>query len=375
MGTSIFYRVEVKAGAASLDVSPDIISLSLDQREVGPDQLSLQLEDPHAVLGHALREGSLVEVELGTGDESAILFRGKIYQTAISLPERGVATVTLTAYDGLMELGLTEVDAVHESPLFDCVGKALGNSFHDVDYDVSKRISFQKVPCVQRRETNLHFLQRLARATGCLLFVRPGATAGADTVCFVERAKVVKSNADITLTYGRPNAANPLLHLQAKASISGIKPPTRFVSLDEEGAKVTEDAGTKDAMSIDDELFTEGLGALELRDARRAQAIRRLAASAAEERRSLVREVSDYVHRGLAGSAKDAEVREIASAEGGPSESGLEASGVAEGRHKLTARTTVKIENVRGFTGTWLLTSARHVLDKQGYRTEIQCRR
>ena len=55
---------------------------------------------------------------------------------------------------------------------------------------------------------------------------------------------------------------------------------------------------------------------------------------------------------------------------------GMRGSGVAEGNHRIQAQATIGIADVGGrFSNIWYLLEVRHILDKNGYRTEFDCQR
>src|SRR4051812_33163970 len=103
MGADLFYRVTVSAAGAAYDLSDDVVSLTIDQRDAEPDALSLQVNDPTMALGSALQEGMDVEVELGTVQDHSVIFRGRFYRVEGTFPEDGAPTLDLEAYDRSMK--------------------------------------------------------------------------------------------------------------------------------------------------------------------------------------------------------------------------------------------------------------------------------
>ena len=54
----------------------------------------------------------------------------------------------------------------------------------------------------------------------------------------------------------------------------------------------------------------------------------------------------------------------------------MRASGTAVGNHHLHAQAAFNIADVgKRFSGIWYLSKVRHILDKEGYRTEFECQR
>jgi hypothetical protein len=102
----LYYRVSVTAPGASYDLSDDLSSLTVEQHEGEPDSLSVEAADPYKVLSHALQEGMDVEVELGTDDDHAVVFRGRIYKVDGTFPTTQTPTLKLQAYEPSMAMGL-----------------------------------------------------------------------------------------------------------------------------------------------------------------------------------------------------------------------------------------------------------------------------
>lgn len=55
---------------------------------------------------------------------------------------------------------------------------------------------------------------------------------------------------------------------------------------------------------------------------------------------------------------------------------GMRGSGTLPGNQRIRAQSSIGIADVGGrFSGIWYLSQVRHVLNRQGYQTEITCRR
>lgn len=80
MKNDLYYRVSVRAGHASYDLSHDLSSLTIEESGTGPDMLTIEMADPFKVFSHALQEGMLVEIDLGTVSDHSVIFRGRIFK-------------------------------------------------------------------------------------------------------------------------------------------------------------------------------------------------------------------------------------------------------------------------------------------------------
>src|SRR5262245_60820420 len=127
----------------SYDLSDDISSLSIAQQEGTADLLSIDIEDPYKLLGHALQEGMDIEVELGTDDDHAVVFRGRIYKVDGSFPADATPTIKLQAYDSRMRMGLRERNRPWaDVTLSDIVNQIAQDYFSNIDVVVQGDPSF-----------------------------------------------------------------------------------------------------------------------------------------------------------------------------------------------------------------------------------------
>jgi phage protein D len=377
MADALFYQVTVKAASAAYDLSGDLTSLTIEQREAEPDQLTVTMADPDKVLGHALQEGMDVEVALGTADDHGIVFRGRIYKVDARFPGGGVPTLTVRAFDRSMAMGLVERNRVFSDMTLSAVVKQVASAhFEEVDVDVEGDPGFGKNGFRQQDETDLALIRRLAREFGCVTYAT--SDDDGDSFHFLSEKTVMTSEPALTLVYDRLDAPDPLVSFESSAEVGKIQLPRVLSGIDGETGDPI-DAFTTEAIEPDDDgnaFFDENLAAFRKREPVRAAKLEGLIAAAPSVQKKL-RDALGKVERVRAPTfVTRADLHERAKNAFSAGLYGMTAHGSAPGRRKLLACTTVEIGNVGGrFSNTWFLSEVRHVLDGGDYRTEFTCRR
>jgi phage protein D len=377
MAGDLYYRVSVTASGASYDMSDDLSSFTVEQVEGQPDSLVVEAADPFKVLSHAIQEGMDVEAELGTDDDHAVVFRGRIYKVDGRFPTQQTPTLRLQAYDPSMRMGLR---TRNRNPW---AGMALSAIVQQVvsDYFTLTDIRITGDPTLpngvrQQEETDLAFLLRLARTYGCVMNVTAGDTD--DTFHFVSQQAVMSAAPALALYYGRSDVDNRLLSFDSSADSSKIELPRVLSGIDYDTGQPTELTITNvdDPDATDDPFFTENLAALAENAPDKATQLEQLIASASASRAALVGELGTAVREANPSFTSEDQQAAIANNQFSTSLFGMRANGRTVGIRQLTAQSSVTIGDVGGrFSGAWFLSQVRHVLDGQGYLCEFECRR
>ncbi len=377
MTGDLYYRVSISAGPAAYDLSHDLTALTVDEQGSRPHQLTVELGDPYKVLGHALQEGMSVDVDLGTADDHSIVFRGRIYKVDGTFPENEVPTLTLTAYDESMRMGLRKRNLAHTGmTLSALVREIAGNYFNgNVVDNLRGDPEFTGNGIRQQDETDLAFLLRLGDRYGAEMFVISGDEA--DTLHFESRYHIMTADPSVALYHGRCGAPARLIRFEAGSDVGNIELPRVFSGMDYNSGEPTEAASpVEDVGETEDPFSDENLGAFSEREPERAARLEALL-SAAETMPAALREEmggDERVH--VPGGASREELDILALNQFSSSMNGMRGSGTAVGNHRIRSQSNILIYDVGGrFSGTWYLSRVRHVLDKQGYQTEIECRR
>ena len=378
MAKDLFYSITVDADLAEYDLSGDISSLAVDEREGQPDHLTVELSDPFKVLGHALREGMDITVDLGTASDHAVVFRGRIYRVDGSFPLDDVPTLKLEAYDSSMKMGLLRRSRVftNNMTLKQVVQQVAGFYFGSVNTKIVGDVTFTGNGIRQDDETDLRFLLRLARAYGCVAYVSIGATS--DTFNFVGQQTVMQSTPAVTLYYGRCDVAHRLLSFHSSADVSDVQLPRVLSGIDQNtGQAISVTTADINALpSEPDPFLDENLTAFRAVAPVKAAQLELLLSTAKGVQSSLQQELGQTTRQPTSTFTTQNDMSAIAQNQFSTSLHGMRASGQALGVPQLVACTSVAIQDVGGrFSKSWYLTQVRHTLNVQGYNTAFECRR
>jgi len=377
VSADLFYRVSVSSSGASYDLSDDISSLEVQQQEGQSDSLTVNVSDPFKVLSHALQEGMDVEVELGTDDDHAVIFRGSIYKVDGSFPTTQTPTLRVQAYDPTAKMGLRPRNKPWaDQSLSDIVSTIARTQFTSIDVSVDGDPSFPGNGLRQQDETDLAFLRRLATTYGCILYVT--AEDSSDTLHFISQASAMSMDPVVTVYYGRTDVDNRLLSFQASVDAAQIELPRSLSAIDPDSGEPTEITTTNlpDPADTEDEFFDENLSAFASAFPDKASSLAALITSAPATQAALRTDLGTSTRAANPTFATEEQQNAVAQNQFSTSLLGMRASGSTVGIRQITAQTSIKIGDVGGrFSGIWLLSQVRHILDAQGYRTEFECRR
>ena len=216
--------MSVNSSGVAYDASDDISSLNIEQQEGMSDSLTAELADPFKVLSHAIQEGMDIEAELGTDDDHAVVFRGRIYKVDGAFPTEQTPTIRLSAYDPSMRMGLRKRSRVwSDMALSDIVQSIASNYFSDLDVNLLGDPNFTGNGLRQHEKTDLEFLNGLAETYGCVMYVTAGDSA--DTFHFVAQYAAMTMDPAVTVYYGRSDVTNRLLRFESSADTSQIELP------------------------------------------------------------------------------------------------------------------------------------------------------
>lgn len=377
MAGNLYYRVGVSSSGAAYDLSDDLSSLMVEQKEGQPDALTVTASDPFKVLGHALQEGMDVEVDLGTDDDHAIVFQGRIYKVDGTFPTSQTPTIKLQAYDPSMKMGLKQRNRVWaDMSLSDIVTTIASTYFTSTDVNVMGDPRFPGNGLRQQEETDLAFLRRLAATYGCILYVTAGEQGA--TLHFISQYLAMSTAPAVTVYYGRSDVDNRLLSFESSVDAAQIELPRALAGIDQATGKPTEIDITalQDVGRSDDAFFDENFSAFASAYPDKAEALSGLLASASAAQVALRADLGTSVRAPEPTFTTEEQQSALAQNQFSTNLRGMRASGSTVGIRQIVAQTTIEIGDVGGrFSGTWFLSEVRHILDAQGYRTEFECRR
>ncbi len=377
MAGDLYYSVIVSVSGATYELAHDLASFTIEQREGQADLLTVEMNDPFKVFGHAVQEGMDVEVQLGTSEDHAVVFRGRVYKVDGTFPEDGTPTIKIQAYDGRMRMGLQPRNRVFaDMALSDIVNQVASVYFTDVDVDLLGDPSFPDNGIRQQEETDLAFLLRLAATYGCVVYVTAGDSD--DTFHFVSQYSVMTATPAVQVYYGRGGVPNRLLSFQSGVDASQIELPRVLSGIDYDTGEATEMTTTEllDVGAPSDEFFDENLTAFQKSQPDKAAKLTALLGAASAAQAVLRADLGTSVREGEPAFTSEAQQSDVAQNQFSTSLQGMRASGTTLGIKELVAQTSIDIEDVGGrFSGTWFLSQVRHIVDSKAYRSEFECRR
>jgi phage protein D len=262
--------------------------------------------------------------------------------------------------------------------LRDLVKNLIKNSdypFHSDEIDVAGDPIFDGNGIRQQNQTDLEFLLRLARENACEMFVET-EDAG-DKLVFKAESKIMEPPPQVTLYYGRCGVPNRLLTFQPSGEVRNIQLPRLFSGINDRDGQPTEASElVAEEPESEDLFFDENLSALAERNSQKADALKALITAAPETRQQLRTELGGVERVTTPTFVTPQALQERAKNQYNTSLLGMRASGSTPGNHRLHAQSSIGIADVGGrFSGKWYLSQVRHILDRQGYRTEFQCQR
>jgi uncharacterized protein len=377
MPGDLYYRVGVTSSGATYDLSNDLSSFTVEQHEGQPDSLTVDVSDPFKVMSHALQEGMDVEVELGTDDDHALVFRGRIYKVYGTFHAEHTPALRLQAYDPSMRMGLRKRNRVWaDMALSDIVTTIASDYFTSTDVSLMGDPKFLGNGIRQQEETDLAFLRRLASTYGCILYVTAGDQN--DTFHFIGQYNAMKMAPAVTVYYGRAGVEHQLLSFQSSADASQIELPRVLSGIDYNTGQPTEITTTnvQDVGATNDAFFDENLSAFAASQPGKVAQLAQIIDSASASHAALLADLGTSVREATPTFITEAHQAAVAQNQFSTSLRGMRASGSTLGIRQMIAQTTIDIRDVGGrFSGTWFLSQVRHILDGEGYRTEFECRR
>lgn len=380
MHDDLFYQLIVSAGAASYDLSHDIASLTWEQKDSEPDELTLVVPDGHKVMSHALKEGMGVVLRFGTASHHSVVFRGRIHGVEGSCPPSGAPTLKIRALNRLAEMGLGRVvDRSWDEVRLSLVVKDILKPYQLGDIKIDPSSNPYVDPPIHYTHANLSDLEALSElceAYGCVMYSEPSEMS--EVFHFVGISVLTGMAATHSFAHGRVGVDNPLTEFNGTVDSRRAATETSLVGIDrkthtELTPKVIPPMSVGEAR---DPYLVENLASIE--DPVKRTKLEKLieaAPKATKEFEDLHTE--DKKARIIATNlTSQAELDLKAENWASVNALGMTASGSCSGTPSLKARSIVNIDDVGGrFSGRWYVTSVRHTVGKDGYQTEFSCKR
>jgi late control gene D protein (GPD) len=370
-------RVHLSVDVDGEELSDQVLRMELDEQDSLADLVTLTFGDSHLILADLLVEGQAIEIDLGWTDEHAVVFRGVVTGIRGNYPSGGLPSVEVEAIDSLITLSLRPKTRRWTSAPAQIVS-AIAVDNHLVPGIVDLAEPAGELPGEgaaagrplleqQVEETDLAFLQRLAREYDCKVFV--DHTEANDTLNFIATRKLL--------------GEDPLEHaLTFNANLQSFAPSFDLFATDPEERLITTDPSTADRVQLSQKLIdgTEGLWVPDPdRIARLGDGAGRVASLAARAapRHTTVTDTWRRPPR-LAGAPSRPSSDQAGILGDQSRRLGQIGRGRTPGNIWLRPRKRVKVEGYGGrWSGTWYLARTRHLLDlpRRSFVTSFVCTR
>lgn len=374
-----YCSVLLRAGAATYELAHDLDTLTIDDDATRPNQLEITLNDPFTVLSHAVREGMQLEVDLGSTVEHSLLFKGRIHQIEAEFSQEAVPKLRVVAHDARMDMGLRQrsrrfVDMTL-SQVVEQVARAYESSFR-VETDVTGNPDFEENGVRQVNQTDLEFLLLLAREFECELVLIDGPQGS--TLRFVSSSRLRQSKPAATFYYGRSGGDGTLSSFQPRVDLAHVRLRRAQAAID---ATRGEETGvfyrsTSPPLEVRDDYFHDNQAQLSQERAQQVARLQPLLAAAEGSARSFSSAIGEYSFGSTAPFLSNDQKAAWERQEITQGLLGMSATAAVDGPLFLQPAQVIRVENVGArFSGDWYILKVRHVLDREGRRTEFECER
>lgn len=377
----LFFKVEITAQSASYDLSHDLTSITVEEDDSLADKATVVVPDPFTVFSYALQEGMDVEIDLGYIDGHSVIFRGLITKVDAEFPENAVPTVTITAFDNIIRMGLRKRNRPWTETDLKAIVTSIANEagytlpFTRIDLPPGGNPTYTENGIRQCEQTDLAFLHDLAKAQHCKVFV--DSTDAGDVFNFIAEQKLMDAEPATKLFYNRCGVENELLSFSVKSDVTRRKRPKVHASIDPETGKETETKQSLDTpLSLIGNPFDENLAELSARHPAKAAALSGLMTAAGSAFDKIFEDTGEEEREVIAGLHSSQKLKKETAPQESTATEGVTGEGVTAGNKDLRAKRNVQIEAVGGrFSGKWYLSQIRHVVNGSGYRTHFTCSR
>ncbi|KUL25596.1 phage late control D family protein [Actinoplanes awajinensis] len=370
-----YYRVGVRGGAGVADLSALVTAVEVEEDEARPSRCALRLSDPFVALAAALPEGVAVEVELGTAVAHMAVFRGRVHRVEEMFAPGRIAELTLYADDARMRLGLRPRSRLwSDVTLTELVARiARDHGLGVLAADVTADVRFGGPGIRQQDETDLAFVLRIAAEHACLLTLLLGPQD--ERLGLVAEARLGLDPPVTTLVLAGDGGLL-VTGFQARCDIAQVRLPVEQGAMDGEQARFVQVREPAPAAVAAPARVDTGWVTLLRHSPEQATLVEQMLPEAPGAAGQLLADLGvDDVAAAEPFAPADAltsRVRNRSARFCG----GMRASGSTVGEPRLRPLTTVNVEGAGArFSGIWLVSRVRHVMDSAGYRTEFVLRR
>lgn len=183
-----------------------VVSVEVEDHDRLTDVATIVLSDPSGVAASFVLPGHEVDVEMGWGEETTIVFSGVVRASSSETGADGRQLTTVVAYDKSWLLHQEATTEDHVGALSAIVKKIAGRHpvpVGQVELDPDPTFT-ERRPLRQHGRTDLEFLQHLAARFGARAFVE--RNDGTDQLYFVSAARLLAAEPLGALPHGRSSS-------------------------------------------------------------------------------------------------------------------------------------------------------------------------
>jgi phage protein D len=230
MSATAYKRVYLQG----IDISANVRSVEVEDHDRLIDRAVVVLDDPRGTASEAPREGNTLLVDLGWGDNHAVVFEGEVTQVATQEAGCDPRQVTLTALDLAYRLRKRPFSATNHVGLLSAIlqrmltrdpntGVAVGQIEPDPDPEYT-----EAAPLRQSTQNDWDFIVEQARRANCRAFVE--YNAGASKFYFIPVPRLLAGDPLGTLGVG--TMAGRILRFHYERTGSRAAPRLETVAVD-----------------------------------------------------------------------------------------------------------------------------------------------
>lgn len=349
------------------DISSSVTAVEIEDHDLLIDRATILLDDDKGVGINLSEEGQTIKIDMGWNSEHAVLFEGLTHKPEGKANQKG-KTLRITAFDFSDKLHRKYRSDTYTGKLSDIITKLVKDKNIEVgpgDIAPDPDPTFDKDPLAQTNETDLQFIQKLARKYRARAFVEYNDNKSKFYFMPVKKFLDVKQG---LMRYCR---GTPLLEFNYKKIAkradalrddSRVDPYTGEIITSKAPEPPPPPAPTLDAETTG-ALASSGMTSL-------GDSAEKAVKDAPEKR------TEQMTQQTASGGASDPDEAQLANQQDPTRASGLFGKGTVVGTIKLRAKGTVKIEGIAQWAeGDWYVAVVKHIYrklpDKPLYHTRF----
>jgi len=347
------------------DISSSVNAVEIEDHDLLIDRATIELNDDKGVGTNLSEEGQTIKIDMGWNSEHAVLFEGLTHKPEGKANQKG-KTLRITAFDFSDKLHRKYRSDTYKGKLSDIITKLVKDKNIEMGQIApDSDPTFDKDPLAQTNETDLQFIQRLARKYRARAFVEYNDDKS--KFYFIP----VKKFLDIKQGLMRYCRGTPLLEFNYKKIAKRADALRDDSRVDPYTGDIINSKAPEPPLPPAPTLDAETTGALASSGMTSLGDSAEKAVKDAPEKRT-----EQMTQQTASGGASDPDEAQLANQQDPTRAMGLFGKGTVVGTIKLRAKGTVKIEGIAQWAeGDWYVAVVKHIYrklpDKPLYHTKF----